>query len=95
MLKTKTAKATVGGLDPVKEYVLQIHVIQGGQDTLIAKKKFISELHTYTDNELVMPPPPLCMHAVEWIYCPVSILCSLAPLCPGQLPLLPNLVPAL
>ncbi|PIO33307.1 hypothetical protein AB205_0100990, partial [Aquarana catesbeiana] len=43
MLKTKTAKATVGGLDPVKEYVLQIHVIQGGQDTLIAKKKFIIE----------------------------------------------------
>ncbi|XP_068120137.1 collagen alpha-1(XX) chain [Hyperolius riggenbachi] len=43
MLKTKTPKVTVGGLDPVKEYILQIHVIQGGQDTLIAKKKFIIE----------------------------------------------------
>ncbi|KAM5135915.1 collagen alpha-1(XX) chain [Mantella aurantiaca] len=52
MLKTKTAKATVGGLDPVKEYVLQIHVIQGGQDTLIAKKRFIIEdLKTQVRNE--------------------------------------------
>ncbi|XP_018415104.1 PREDICTED: collagen alpha-1(XX) chain [Nanorana parkeri] len=52
MLKTKTAKATVGGLDPVKEYVLQIHVIQGGQNTLIAKKKFIIEdLKTQVRND--------------------------------------------
>ncbi|XP_072269763.1 collagen alpha-1(XX) chain [Pyxicephalus adspersus] len=52
MLKTKTAKATVGGLDPLKEYVLQIHIIQGGQDTLIAKKKFsIEDLKTQIRNE--------------------------------------------
>ncbi|XP_075427606.1 collagen alpha-1(XX) chain isoform X3 [Ascaphus truei] len=43
MLKTKTPKVTVGGLDPGKEYILQIHVIQGTQDTLIAKKRFIIE----------------------------------------------------
>ncbi|KAM3922335.1 collagen alpha-1(XX) chain isoform 2-T3 [Leptodactylus fuscus] len=41
MLKTKTPKVTVGGLDPGKEYILQIHVIQGKNDTLIAKKRFI------------------------------------------------------
>ncbi|XP_066442447.1 collagen alpha-1(XX) chain isoform X2 [Eleutherodactylus coqui] len=41
MLKTKTPKVTVGGLDPGKEYILQIHVIQGENDTLIAKKRFI------------------------------------------------------
>ncbi|XP_053564937.1 collagen alpha-1(XX) chain [Bombina bombina] len=43
MLKTKTPKVTVGGLDPEKEYVLQIHLIQGEQDTLIARKRFIIE----------------------------------------------------
>uniref|UniRef100_A0A8C5QAM6 Collagen alpha-1(XX) chain n=1 Tax=Leptobrachium leishanense TaxID=445787 RepID=A0A8C5QAM6_9ANUR len=43
MLKTKTPKVTVGGLDPEKEYILQIHVIQGNKDSLIAKKRFIIE----------------------------------------------------
>ncbi|KAM4604543.1 collagen alpha-1(XX) chain-like, partial [Discoglossus pictus] len=43
MLKTKTPKVTVGGLDPEKEYVLQIHLIEGAQDTLIARKRFIIE----------------------------------------------------
>ncbi|KAM9296202.1 collagen alpha-1(XX) chain [Gastrophryne carolinensis] len=56
MLKTKTAKVTVGGLDPVKEYILQIHVIQGGQDTLIAKKRFIIEdLKAQTRGEKKKP----------------------------------------
>ncbi|XP_063315633.1 collagen alpha-1(XX) chain [Pelobates fuscus] len=43
MLKTKTPKVTVGGLHPEKEYVLQIHVIQGTKDSIIAKKRFIIE----------------------------------------------------
>ncbi|XP_031750575.1 collagen alpha-1(XX) chain isoform X2 [Xenopus tropicalis] len=43
MLKTKTPKVTVGGLAPEKEYILQIHVIQGGQDVLLAKRRFIIE----------------------------------------------------
>ncbi|XP_063815306.1 collagen alpha-1(XX) chain isoform X2 [Pseudophryne corroboree] len=52
MLKTKTPKVTVGGLDPGKEYILQIHVIQGDQDTLIAKKRFIIEnLKAQVNNE--------------------------------------------
>ncbi|KAM8945754.1 collagen alpha-1(XX) chain [Pelodytes ibericus] len=51
MLKTKTPRVTVGGLDPEKEYILQIHVIQGAKDTLIAKKRFIIEdLKSQTRN---------------------------------------------
>ncbi|KAM4034067.1 collagen alpha-1(XX) chain isoform 1-T1 [Anomaloglossus baeobatrachus] len=52
MLKTKTPKVTVGGLDPGKEYVLQIHVIQGDNNTLIAKKRFIiDDLKAQVKNE--------------------------------------------
>ncbi|CAJ0949797.1 unnamed protein product [Ranitomeya imitator] len=52
MLKTKTPKVTVGGLDPGKEYILQIHVIQGENNTLIAKKRFIiDDLKAQVKNE--------------------------------------------
>uniref|UniRef100_A0A8C3RP78 Collagen alpha-1(XX) chain n=1 Tax=Chelydra serpentina TaxID=8475 RepID=A0A8C3RP78_CHESE len=47
MLKTKTPKATVGGLSPTKEYTLQIYVLNGSQEALFAKRKFvIQELKT-------------------------------------------------
>ncbi|XP_053309723.1 collagen alpha-1(XX) chain [Spea bombifrons] len=56
MLKTKTPKVTVGGLDPAKEYILQIHVIQGAKDSLIAKRRFIIEdLKTQTRNSRKKP----------------------------------------
>lgn len=48
MLKTKTPKATVGGLSPTKEYTLQVYVLNGSQEALFAKRKFVSkykELH--------------------------------------------------
>ncbi|XP_065422222.1 collagen alpha-1(XX) chain isoform X6 [Chrysemys picta bellii] len=41
MLKTKTPKATVGGLSPTKEYTLQIYVLNGSQEALFAKRKFV------------------------------------------------------
>uniref|UniRef100_A0A452GP54 Collagen alpha-1(XX) chain n=1 Tax=Gopherus agassizii TaxID=38772 RepID=A0A452GP54_9SAUR len=41
MLKTKTSKATVGGLSPTKEYTLQIYVLNGSQEALFAKRKFV------------------------------------------------------
>lgn len=41
MLKTKTPKATVGGLSPTKEYTLHIYVLEGSQETLFAKRKFV------------------------------------------------------
>uniref|UniRef100_A0A8D0HJ24 Collagen alpha-1(XX) chain n=1 Tax=Sphenodon punctatus TaxID=8508 RepID=A0A8D0HJ24_SPHPU len=43
MLKTKTPKATVGGLNPTKEYTLQIYVLNGSQEALFAKRKFVSK----------------------------------------------------
>ncbi|XP_062360948.1 collagen alpha-1(XX) chain [Cinclus cinclus] len=43
MLKTKTPKATVGGLSPTKEYTLQVYVLNGSQETLFAKRKFVIE----------------------------------------------------
>uniref|UniRef100_A0A6I8NKN3 Collagen alpha-1(XX) chain n=1 Tax=Ornithorhynchus anatinus TaxID=9258 RepID=A0A6I8NKN3_ORNAN len=43
MLTTKTPKATVGGLSPTKEYTLQIYVLNGSQDTLFARRKFVIE----------------------------------------------------
>lgn len=39
------------------------------------------------------PPSSLLLHAIEWLYHPTSILCSLARLCPGQLSLLPTPCP--
>ncbi|GAB0197423.1 collagen alpha-1(XX) chain [Grus japonensis] len=42
MLKTKTPKATVGGLSPTKEYTLQVYVLNGSQEALFAKRKFVS-----------------------------------------------------
>ncbi|XP_075702349.1 collagen alpha-1(XX) chain [Rhinoderma darwinii] len=68
MLKTKTPKVTVGGLDPGKEYVLQIHVIQGENDTLIAKKRFIiDDLKAQVKNEKKKPEvtPTLRTAAIE------------------------------
>ncbi|XP_074867948.1 collagen alpha-1(XX) chain isoform X2 [Carettochelys insculpta] len=41
MLKTKTPKATVGGLSPTKEYTLHIYVLDGTQEALFAKRKFV------------------------------------------------------
>ncbi|XP_035755165.1 collagen alpha-1(XX) chain [Egretta garzetta] len=41
MLKTKTPKATVGGLSPTKEYTLQVYVLNGSQEALFAKRKFV------------------------------------------------------
>ncbi|CAM5152529.1 unnamed protein product [Eretmochelys imbricata] len=41
MLKTKTPKATVGGLSATKEYTLQIYVLNGSQEALFAKRKFV------------------------------------------------------
>lgn len=43
MLKTKTAKATVGGLSPTKEYTLQIYILNGSQEALFVKRKFVSK----------------------------------------------------
>uniref|UniRef100_A0A670I2V4 Collagen alpha-1(XX) chain n=1 Tax=Podarcis muralis TaxID=64176 RepID=A0A670I2V4_PODMU len=43
MLKTKTAKATVGGLSPTKEYTLQIYILNGSQEALFVKRKFVIE----------------------------------------------------
>ncbi|RLV97492.1 hypothetical protein DV515_00011707 [Chloebia gouldiae] len=43
MLKTKTPKATVGGLSPTKEYTLQVYVLNGSQEVLFAKRKFVIE----------------------------------------------------
>uniref|UniRef100_A0A8C5TCW1 Collagen alpha-1(XX) chain n=1 Tax=Malurus cyaneus samueli TaxID=2593467 RepID=A0A8C5TCW1_9PASS len=43
MLKTKTPKATVGGLSPSKEYTLQVYVLNGSQEALFAKRKFVIE----------------------------------------------------
>lgn len=43
MLKTKTPKATVGGLSPTKEYTLQVYVLNGSQEALFAKRKFVSK----------------------------------------------------
>uniref|UniRef100_A0A8C0EXE8 Collagen alpha-1(XX) chain n=1 Tax=Bubo bubo TaxID=30461 RepID=A0A8C0EXE8_BUBBB len=43
MLKTKTPKATVGGLSPTKEYTLQVYVLNGSQESLFAKRKFVIE----------------------------------------------------
>ncbi|XP_056403860.1 collagen alpha-1(XX) chain [Hyla sarda] len=61
MLKTKTPKVTVGGLDPGKEYILQIHVIQGENDTLIAKKRFIIDdlkAQIKSEKKLEVTPTP-------------------------------------
>ncbi|XP_013919056.1 PREDICTED: collagen alpha-1(XX) chain-like, partial [Thamnophis sirtalis] len=41
MLKTKMAKATVGGLSPTKEYTLQIYILNGSQEALLVKRKFV------------------------------------------------------
>ncbi|XP_043946388.1 collagen alpha-1(XIV) chain-like isoform X2 [Protopterus annectens] len=41
ILNSNAARATVGGLNPSKEYVLQIFVVNGTQETLFAKRKFI------------------------------------------------------
>ncbi|XP_054247953.1 collagen alpha-1(XX) chain [Indicator indicator] len=43
MLKTKTPKVTVGGLSPTKEYTLQVYVLNGSQEVLFAKRKFVIE----------------------------------------------------
>ncbi|XP_074965293.1 collagen alpha-1(XX) chain isoform X3 [Phalacrocorax aristotelis] len=43
MLKTKTPKATVGGLSPTKAYTLQVYVLNGSQEALFAKRKFVIE----------------------------------------------------
>ncbi|XP_077191952.1 collagen alpha-1(XX) chain isoform X1 [Paroedura picta] len=43
MLKTKTAKATVGGLSPTKEYTLQIYILNGSQEALFVKRRFVIE----------------------------------------------------
>ncbi|KAF7248796.1 Collagen alpha-1(XX) chain [Varanus komodoensis] len=43
MLKTRTAKATVGGLSPTKEYTLQIYTLNGSQEALFVKRKFVIE----------------------------------------------------
>ncbi|XP_066480827.1 collagen alpha-1(XX) chain [Tiliqua scincoides] len=43
MLKTKTAKVTVGGLSPSKEYTLQIYTLNGSQEVLFVKRKFVIE----------------------------------------------------
>lgn len=43
MLKTKTPKATVGGLSPTKEYTLHVYVLNGSQEALFAKRKFVSK----------------------------------------------------
>ncbi|XP_062998955.1 collagen alpha-1(XX) chain [Elgaria multicarinata webbii] len=43
MLKTKTAKATVGGLSPTKEYTLQIYILNGSQEALFVRRKFVIE----------------------------------------------------
>ncbi|XP_042318371.1 collagen alpha-1(XX) chain-like [Sceloporus undulatus] len=43
MLKTKTAKVTVGGLSPTKEYTLQIYILNGSQEALFVKRKFVIE----------------------------------------------------
>ncbi|XP_019365652.1 PREDICTED: collagen alpha-1(XX) chain [Gavialis gangeticus] len=43
MLKTKTPKATVGGLSPTKEYTLHIYVLNSSQEALFAKRKFVIE----------------------------------------------------
>uniref|UniRef100_A0A803TQ24 Collagen type XX alpha 1 chain n=1 Tax=Anolis carolinensis TaxID=28377 RepID=A0A803TQ24_ANOCA len=43
MLKTKTAKVTVGGLSSTKEYTLQIYVLNGSQEALFVKRRFVIE----------------------------------------------------
>ncbi|KAJ6665735.1 hypothetical protein lerEdw1_002105 [Lerista edwardsae] len=43
MLKTKTAKVTVGGLSPSKEYTLQIYTLNGPQEVPFIKRKFVIE----------------------------------------------------
>uniref|UniRef100_A0ACB8F6A2 Uncharacterized protein n=1 Tax=Sphaerodactylus townsendi TaxID=933632 RepID=A0ACB8F6A2_9SAUR len=43
MLKTRIAKATVGGLSPTKEYSLQIYILNGSQEALFIKRRFVIE----------------------------------------------------
>ncbi|XP_061486143.1 collagen alpha-1(XX) chain-like [Rhineura floridana] len=43
MLKTRMAKATVGGLSPTKEYTLKIYILNGSQEALFVKRKFVIE----------------------------------------------------
>uniref|UniRef100_A0A8C4XZQ5 Collagen type XX alpha 1 chain n=1 Tax=Gopherus evgoodei TaxID=1825980 RepID=A0A8C4XZQ5_9SAUR len=59
MLKTKTSKATVGGLSPTKEYTLQIYVLNGSQEALFAKRKFVSKYDArYVLSPLAWPTVP-------------------------------------
>ncbi|XP_069506902.1 collagen alpha-1(XX) chain [Ambystoma mexicanum] len=51
MLKTKTPKATVGGLSPSKEYTLQIYVLNGSQEALFAKRRFVIDDLKASANE--------------------------------------------
>ncbi|KAJ1122684.1 hypothetical protein NDU88_001169, partial [Pleurodeles waltl] len=51
MLKTKIPKATVGGLSPSKEYTLQIYILNGSQEALFAKRKFVIDDLKNSANE--------------------------------------------
>ncbi|XP_029467674.1 collagen alpha-1(XX) chain [Rhinatrema bivittatum] len=69
LLKTKTAKATVGGLSPTKEYVLQIYGLTASHETLFARRKFViddlknrriavnntTELGLFTTGSVIVP----------------------------------------
>ncbi|KAG8131609.1 hypothetical protein E2320_009525, partial [Naja naja] len=66
MLKTKMAKATVGGLSPTKEYTLQIYILNGSQEALFVKRKFVrrkrqNTLPFKTDDYMLNAEPTLTL----------------------------------
>ncbi|ETE58770.1 Collagen alpha-1(XII) chain, partial [Ophiophagus hannah] len=58
MLKTKMAKATVGGLSPTKEYTLQIYILNGSQEALFVKRKFPDDYMLNAEPTLTLPTLP-------------------------------------
>lgn len=46
MLTTTRGRATVAGLDSTQEYLLQVLVLNGTVEKLIAKRRFTSKRHT-------------------------------------------------
>jgi len=43
MLTTTRGRATVAGLDPTQEYALQVLVLNGTAERLLAKRRFTSK----------------------------------------------------
>lgn len=76
MLTTTRGRATVAGLDSSQEYALQVFMLNGTTEKLLAKRRFTSKKHSKALESFAVRGGGLCMHFVFVVCVHTTNLCT-------------------